>query len=207
MAILPQALFWQRVDTAGADVALVDDRRGLVARGVAAAAAPLPHVCRYELTTDDAWASVRLEVTAEGAGWRRTARLERAAGRWRVTTAEQGDLDAALRSAGHAPVGLPGTEEPGRLAGALDVDLWAAPLFNTLPVRRLRLAGAPSGTASTLTMAMVRVPSLEVMPVEQTYTALGEERVRFSSATFTAELTLDPDGYVVAYPGLAERVP
>lgn len=205
MATLPRAFFWQRLDMPGADVAFVDDRRGLLARGVAAAAVPLPHVCRYELSTDDGYVTARLETTVEGAGWRRTARLERAAGRWRVTTAEQGDLSAALRAAGQAPVDLPGTEEPARLADALDVDLWAAPLFNTLPVRRLRLAGAAEGTSSTVTVALVRVPSLQVMPVEQTYTALGDGRVRFSSGSFTADLALDEDGYVVHYPGLAER--
>jgi len=205
MATLPRALFWRRVDSAGSDIALVDDRRGLVARGVAAATAPIPFLCRYELTTDDGWASVRLEVHAEGAGWLRTARLERAAGRWRVTTAEQGDLDATLRAAGRAPVGLPGTEDPSLLRDVLDLDLWAAPLFNTLPVRRLRLLSADPGTAHTLPVAMVRLPSLEVIGVEQTYTALGEGRVRFSSGTFTANLAVDHEGYVVTYPGLAER--
>jgi hypothetical protein len=203
MATLPRALFWQRTDTTGTDIAFVDDRRGLVARGVAAAPSPVPHTCRYELTTDESWASVRLEVTAEGGGWLRTARLERAAGRWRVTTAEQGDLDAALRAAGRAPVGMPGTEEPDRLGDAVDIDLWAAPLFNTLPVRRLGLLSAPAGTAHTITVAMVRLPSLEVMPVEQSYTAIGAGRVRFGSSTFTADLEVNQDGYVVDYPGLA----
>jgi hypothetical protein len=204
MATLTRALFWQRVDTPGTDIAFVDDRRGLLARGVASAATPLPHVCSYELSTDESWATTRLEVTAEGAGWRRTARLERAAGRWRVTTAEQGDLAASLRAAGRAPVDLPATEEPARLAAALDVDLWAAPLFNTLPVRRLRLVTAAADTSHTLAVALVRVPSLEVMPVEQTYTALGAGKMRFSSGTFAADLEVDPDGYVVSYPGLAQ---
>jgi hypothetical protein len=203
MATLPRALLWRRTDTAGTDLALVDDRRGLLARGVATAAAPIPHVCRYELTTDEGFATARLEVTAEGAGWQRTARLERAAGRWRVTTAERGDLARALRAAGRAPAGLPGTEEPGRLVDALDVDLGGAPLFNSLPIRRLGLLRAPAGRARTVLVAWVLVPSLEVLPAEQTYTALGDGRVRFQSATFTADLTIAPDGHVVDYPGLA----
>lgn len=203
MATLPRALLWRRTDTTGTDLALVDDRRGLVARGVATAATPIAHVCRYELTTDEDWTTVRLEVSVEGAGWLRTARLERAAGRWRVTTAEQGDLDAALRAAGRAPAGLPGTEEPDRLTDALDLDLWAAPLFNTLPIRRLGFLGAPAGTARTIVVGMVHVPSLQVFRAEQTYTALGDGRVRFASGTFTAELTVDAGGYVTDYPGLA----
>lgn len=204
MATLPRALLWRRIDTTGTDLAFVDDRRGFVARGVVTAGDPLPHACRYELSTDERWASVRLEVTAEGAGWLRTARLERAAGRWRVTTAEQGDLDAALRASGRAPAGLPGTEEPERLTEALDVDLGGSPLTNTLPIRRLGLLSAPPGTTHTIVAAWVLVPSLRVLPAQQTYTVLEGGRIRYSSASFTAALSVDANGYVTAYPGLAE---
>lgn len=204
---MPTAYFWDRIDSSGSDLALVDDRRGLYARGHATAVDPVPHVCRYELVTDEDWAAVRLDVAAEGAGWLRTLKLERAAGRWRASTAEQGDLDAALTALGHPPAGLPGTEEPERLHDAIDVDLWAAPLLNTLPIRRLDLLRAPAGTAHRLTMAFVRLPSLEVFPSEQIYTALGPDKVRFASGTFTADLTVDAQGYVTHYPGLAVRKP
>src|SRR5690606_38320264 len=85
---LPTSIFWRRTDTDGCDHALVDDRDGLRARGTAVAATPVPYTCRYELVTDERWATMRLEVTTEGAGWERSVRLEHAAGRWRVTTAE-----------------------------------------------------------------------------------------------------------------------
>lgn len=205
MTTLPKSLFWTRADTEGADHALLEDDKVLRARGVAVAATPIPYTCRYELVTDEAWGTVRLEVSAEGAGWRRTVRLEQATGRWRVVTAEQGDLDRALAAAGQRPTGLPGCEDPDRLAEAVDVDLAAAPLFNTLPVRRLGLLDAPAGTSHQLTVVYVRLPSLEVAPVEQHYTALGDGRVRYRSGTFAAELTLDKDGYVTHYPGLARR--
>jgi hypothetical protein len=206
MATLPKSRFWHRVDTAGAEHAVVDDQRGLYARGVAMAASPIPYTCRYDLVTDDGWATARVEVSAEGAGWLRTVRLERAAGRWRVTTAEQGDLDRALAAARQPRAGLPGMEDPARLGIALDVDLGGSPLFNTLPVRRLGLLGAAPGTEHRLTVAWVLVPSLEVLAAEQVYTALGDGRVRYRSGTFTADLDVDPDGYVVHYPGLAELV-
>jgi hypothetical protein len=205
MATLPTAIYWRRIDTEGADLALLDDGPGLQARGTAVAATPLPYTCRYELVTDQTWATVRLTVTTEGGGWARSVRLEHASGRWRVTTSEQGDLSRALVGAGLPRARLPGLEDPDRLAGAVDVDLGAAPLFNTLPVRRLGLLGADPGTAHELTMAWVLVPSLEVIPTTQVYTALGGGRVRYSSGTFAAELDLDPEGYVVHYPGLAER--
>lgn len=205
MATMPKSLLWARTDTAGTDHVLFDDRDGLTARGVAQAADPLPYTCRYDLATDETWSALRLEVSVEGAGWLRTLRLERASGRWRASTGEVGDLDAALIAAGAPPAGLPGTEEPDRLEDSLDVDLGAAPLFNTLPVRRLGLLDAEPGGQHRLAVALVLVPSLQVLPAEQIYTPLGGNAVRFASEGFTAELSLDPGGYVVHYPGLARR--
>lgn len=200
----PTSRFWTRTDTTGCDHALIDDRSGLRARGVAVAATPVPYTCQYELVTDDSWTAVRLEVTAEGAGWLRTVRLEHAADRWVVTTSEQGDLNRALAAAGQPRAGMPGIEDPDRLAAAVDVDLGAAPLFNTLPVRRLGLLEAAPGTAHRLTMAWVLVPSLEVQPNEQVYTVLGDRRIRFASGDFRSDLELDDAGYVIRYPGLAD---
>lgn len=205
MATLPTSLFWVRTDTAGTDHALFDDRRGLAARGVAQAADPLPYTCRYDLTTDEGWAARRLEVSVEGAGWLRNLRLERADGRWRASTGEVGDLDAALTAAGQPAAGLPGTEEPERLGDALDVDLAASCLFNTLAVRRLRMQDAVPGTTQRLTVVWVLVPSLLVVPAEQVYTVLEGGNVRFETDGFAADLQLDSGGYVVHYPGLADR--
>jgi len=203
---MPKSLFWTRTDTAGAEHALLDDGRGLTARGTMTAVDPVPYTCRYQLSTDPRWASAHLEVEAEGAGWLRSVRLDRVTAGWRVTTAEQGDLDVALRAAGHPPVGLPGTDDPDRLAGALDVDLGGAALFNALPVRRLGLTGAAADMPHRVDVAWVLVPSLVVVAAEQVYTPLGGGRVRFTSDTFTADIDLDSDGYVRRYPGLAERV-
>jgi hypothetical protein len=205
MPTMPKSLFWIRTDTTGADHVLLNDQRGLSARGVAVVADPVPYTCTYTLVTDEQWATSRLEVTVEGAGWLRTLRMERALGRWRVSTAEHGDLAAALRAAGHGNPGFPGTEEPGHLGDAIDVDLGRAPLFNTLPIRRLGLREGDVGVEQRIPVAWVHVPSLEVLPATQTYTILGPERARFSVKGFTAELALDPDGYVTHYPGLAER--
>jgi uncharacterized protein len=194
-------MLWTRTDTAGAEQASFDDRRGLVARGVQVAVDPVPYACRYELYTDESWATVRCEVSAEGAGWLRSVKMERATGRWRVVTAEQGDLDAALRGASgrRASAPPPGIEDPDLLADALDVDLAGSPLTNTLPLRRLGFADA------TITAAWVLLPSLAVVPAEQAYKKLGPGRVRYTSGTFTADLEVDDDGYVVRYPGLANR--
>jgi len=205
MPVLPRSLLWRRLDTAGTEHALLSEQSGLYARGTMVAADPVPFTCGYELLVDEGWVSVRLAVTAEGAGWLRSVKLERAAGRWRVTAGEQGDLDAALRRAGEPRAALPGAEDPALLRDALDVDLGYCPLTNTPPVRRLGLLRARPGTSTTLTVAWVRVPSLEVVPARQTYTALGGNQVRYQDESFTADLTLDDWGYVVNYPELAAR--
>ncbi len=204
MAGLPKSLIWRRLDTAGAEQVILSDHAGLRARGTLVSATPLPFSCRYQLFTDDAWVTARCEATVEGAGFVRSVRLERAAGRWRVTANEQGNLDAALRAAGRPAAALPGSEEPGRLVEARDVDLGYSPLTNTLPVRRLGLLTAEPGTTHTIEVAWVLLPSLEVIDSTQTYTALGDGRVTFTSGTFTTELTLNADGYVTHYPGLAD---
>ena len=206
MPTLPQSLLWERRDVTGVEHALVDARSGLYARGTAVATDPIAYTCRYELRTDPGWATAHLDVTAEGAGWARSIRLELAAGRWRATTAEQGDLDAMLAAAGHAGAGLPGIEDADRLYGAFDVDLSGSPLTNTLPIRRLDLVKAEPGVAHRLSVAWVLLPSLEVVQADQIYTPLGDGRVRYSSETFSADLTIDDDGFVIEYPGLARLV-
>ena len=204
MAGLPSGLLWRRLDTAGAEQVLFSDRAGLHARGTMLAAAPLPYTCRYELYTDDTWATARLEATVEGPGFVRQTRLEHAAGRWRVTATEQGDLDAALLAAGQPRAGLPGMEDPELLHPAVDVDLGYSPLTNTLPIRRLNLLGKV-GFTTTIAVAWVLVPSLQVVAGQQTYTVLADDQIRYASDSFTADLTVDAQGYVVNYPGLADR--
>jgi uncharacterized protein len=201
-----RSLLWERRDVVGVEHAVVDTREGLYARGTVVAADPVPYTGRYELRTDPAWATVHLDVTAEGADWTRSVRLELAAGRWRAVTAEKGNLDAVLSAAGHARAGLPGIEDPDRLYGAFDVDLGGSPLTNALPIRRLDLVKAERGVSHRLNVAWVLLPSLEVVQADQIYTPLGDGRVRFASETFSADLTIDEDGFVVDYPGLARLV-
>src|SRR5215207_5697815 len=194
---LPRAHLWNRLDTDGTDLALFDDHADrLLARGVVTAADPQPHTCGYELATAAGFATSRLTVTVEGAGWWRQVRMERGVDGWRVTTSEQGS---------GLTTDLPGIEEPDRLYDALDVDLEATPLTNTLPIRRLGLLDAAPGTEHTITVAWMRVPSLQVMPAEQTYTAIAPGVVRYSFGRFTAHLIVGADGFVAHYPGYARR--
>jgi hypothetical protein len=206
MPTLPASRFWARRDIDGTEHALVDTRTGLYARGTALAVDPVPYTCHYELQTDPGWVTTRFEVSAEGAGWARTLRLELAAGRWRAVTSEQGDLDAVLAAAGHAGAGLPGTEDPDLLYGAFDVDLTGSPMTNTLPIRRLNLLKAEPGVAHRISVAWVQLPSLEVVQADQIYTRQSEGVVRFANETFSADLVVDDDGFVADYPGLARLI-
>ena len=86
----------------------------------------------------------------------------------------------------------------------LDLDLQASPLFNSLPVLRDRLH--EGGDAREYTMAFVNVPELSVVRSAQRYVPLERGTVRYRSGTFTADIEFDAEGFVVRYPGLAERV-
>jgi len=86
----------------------------------------------------------------------------------------------------------------------LDLDLQASPLFNSLPVLRDRLHAG--GDARDYVMAYVNVPELSVARSTQRYVPLERGIVRYRSGSFSADLEFDADGFVVRYPGLAERV-
>ncbi|MDG4821649.1 putative glycolipid-binding domain-containing protein [Asanoa sp. WMMD1127] len=205
MATLPKVLLWTRTDVPGAETVVFDDRRGLVARGTQLAVDPIPYQARYELVVDENWQTSRLDVSVEGAGFMRTVRMQRATGRWRATTGEQGDLDAALVAAGQRRVGFPGIEDASRLERALDVDLGGSPLTNTLPIRRLGLLNAAADRQFTVLTAWVLLPSLEIIAGEHVYTRVGGNKIRYESDNFRADMTVDDAGFVVDYPGLAKR--
>ena len=97
--------------------------------------------------------------------------------------------------------------------GAVDVDLAHSPLFNTLPIRRLRLHREPGD--HLLRVVFVALPELTAEVVEQRYRTLSplgegehphEAVVGFTWNTFTADLVVDDDAVVTSYPGVASRI-
>lgn len=94
--------------------------------------------------------------------------------------------------------------------GAVDVDLAYSAMFNTLPIRRLGLHRHHGD--HTLKMVNVTLPELQVQLVEQRYHTVstldgdGGAVVGFSWGEFTAELVVDADAVVAAYPGVATRL-
>jgi uncharacterized protein len=98
----------------------------------------------------------------------------------------------------------PGGE--GWVEGALDCDIAYSPLTNTMPVLRSGLASRPG--AEDFVMSWLSVPELTVHASPQRYEHVSDGVVRFVSldGDFTADIELDPDGLVIRYPQIGERV-
>jgi hypothetical protein len=89
------------------------------------------------------------------------------------------------------------------LGGADFFDLGWSPLFNSFPVIRDRLL--EPGPPHDYLMRWVEVPSLEVSLSEQHYEPLGDGVIRFRAGDFVSDITFDPAGFVLNYPGIAAR--
>ncbi|GLF97053.1 putative glycolipid-binding domain-containing protein [Streptomyces yaizuensis] len=182
-------LTWQVIDSGGHETAWIeagDDR--LTARGRAVGITPEPYWISYELQTGPGWVTRELRVRAESAAGVRELLLGHdGSGRWSVDGVARPELD-----------------------GALDCDLGLCPLTNSMPVLRHRLHREP-GEREFL-MAWVRVPELTVHRSPQTYTTRsvdepgGGALIRYTSGEFRRDITVDGDGFVVDYPGLARRI-
>ena len=171
-------LAWRGLDEWRAEACTVDrGDHGLRATGVQIAAA---YRLEYRLETDPELLTRSLTMTVETEAGRRGALLERyGAAAW---TLDGKPLD--------------------HVEGALDCDIAFSPLTNHMPAARLGSEPADH------VMAWVDVPSLDVLRSEQRYEPVDGPRVRFVGLEdgFTADLDLDEHGFVVRYPGLAERV-
>jgi hypothetical protein len=184
---------WEREDwhAESATVSFGDVR--MLATGTQLGVDPLPYTLSYSLAVDlDGFVTRRLSVAARGAGWSRAVELEHAVdGEWSVSAEALGDVD------------LPSAGGPASTLGdALDIDLALSPLTNWMPARRF------TEGSHDFVMAFVDVPSLRVVADRQRYTWLGPGLVRYESidGTFSAEISLDDDGFVVSYPQIARRV-
>lgn len=197
-----RTVVWEGTDAWRAELATVDlgvDR--VRATGVQLGVDPVPYRLEYELETGAGWETQRLHARSSGAGWSRAIDLRHdGAGRWTCQVEDSGTV-AGLPEAG-GDVDL--------LRGAIDCDLVASPLTNLMPIRRHSL-NLHEGEHDLL-MAWVDVPSLAVTPSPQRYEHVRRTDdgsvVRFvgEGREFVAELELDADGLVVAYPGIARRV-
>jgi uncharacterized protein len=193
-------------DPARADTATINlEPERLTAHGASRAPA---YAASWSLTTGGNWVTEQVTVSVHGTGWSRHLDLLRApSGSWTIRTAAFGDP----AQAGLAGLPEPGLSDPHALDQALDCDIEYCPATNSMPILRLGLVH-DAEAAAELTMAWIRMPSLQVVPSRQLYTGgrayredTGAAVVSYSSGDFGAELTVDPDGIVIDYPGLAAR--
>jgi hypothetical protein len=181
------ALTWQVTETDGYETSWVTlDGRTLTADGRtfgrSGAAGMQPWWAEYELSCGDDFVTRQLLAT--------------------VYT-PQSTLELDLRRTENGTWTVNGVETP-ELAGALDCDVAFSPLTNAMPILRWDLHKTPG--VQQFRIAFVSLPDLAVSLSEQTYTHLGTGRVRFQSGSYVSDLTVDGNGLVVAYPGMALRL-
>ena len=192
-----RSVAWAKDDPFGveyAELRIADS--ALAASGVAIGTAPLPYRLDYELETRADFVTTRLHVVSRGEGWRRELDLRRdERGAWSIDATVEGAVDLP-----------PPGGDPSILEGALDCDLGLSPVTNTMPILRHGLLH--SGGPIVFAMAWVAVPDLSVRLDRQRYRHVRSHVVRFEAVdgTFAAEITLDADGVVVDYPGIARRL-
>lgn len=145
-------------------------------------------VVDYTITVDATWTTRSVRVTGRaGSGARSTVLEADGAGHWRVDGVAAPHLD-----------------------GCLDVDLESSAMTNALPVRRLNLS---IGGHASAPAAYIRALDLSVERLEQRYVRAADEGSHHSydyiapSFEFSGRLVYDESGFVLAYPGLAVRVP
>jgi uncharacterized protein len=199
-ATVHRLVVWEGVDAWRREVAAVElTPDGVTATGTQVGVDPLPYRADYRLDAGHGFVTARLDVVAQGTGWRRELEL-----------VHDGRGNWTCRAAACGEAGLPapgGDAEP--LRGALDCDLGFSPLTNVMPIRRSRIDRR--GEAEDFLMAWVSLPDLGVHASAQRYEHVRPGVVRYVDRGtfdgFRAELELDADGLVECYPGLANRVP
>lgn len=185
----PAVLTWRAHDASRMEsvrVQLSGNRIKAYGRIVAAATDAQPAFsASYDLVTNEAGATKRLSLTVTLAERERQLSIARdEEGMWLV----QDHQNQTKRST---------------FEGALDVDVVFSPFFNALPIRR---AGIASTTETVeVPVVYVRLPDLAV-DLETLSYAGGEDGVTLVSPIADTVVTVDGDGFILDYPGLATRI-
>jgi hypothetical protein len=171
-------------------VQLSGNRIKAYGRIVAAATSSHPAFsASYDLVTDEAGATKRLSMT--------------------VTLAERERQLSIARDEENMWLVQQHTGESSRAAynGALDVDVIFSPFFNALPIRRTGLYERSESV--TLPVVYVRLPELSVEAATISYSSGGPgnpDGIKLHSPVADTTITVDSEGFILDYPGLAERI-
>lgn len=147
-----------------------------------------PFSASYDLVTDESGGTKRLSMT--------------------VTLAERERQLSIARDEENMWLVQDATGQTSRAAfdGALDVDVVFSPFFNALPIRRTGLYRRTDSVS--LPVVYVWLPEVTVEPVTIGYTSIGDRdnSIELQSPIANTSITVDDDGFIVDYPGLAERI-
>jgi len=188
----PAILTWRAHDDSrmeSARVQLSGKRIKAYGRIVASAAATNPAFsASYDLVTDETGATKRLSMSVTLAERDRQLSIARdEEGMWLVTD-HQG-------------------QSRGAYEGALDVDVVFSPFFNALPIRRTGLYQRVDSV--TLPVVYVSLPDLTVKQAMISYSSSGPnsaDGIKLHSPVADTTISVDTDGFIVDYPGLAARI-
>ena len=166
-------------------VQLSGNRIKAYGRIVAAATSSHPAFsASYDLVTDDRGATKRLSLTLTLAERDRQLSLARDEENMWLVQSHQGSSRSAFD-------------------GALDVDVIYSPFFNTLPIRRTGIY--QQADSVSVPVLYVSLPEMNVVPVTISY-AGGPDGIKVQSPAADETITIDDDGFILDYPGLAERI-
>ncbi|MGB3483628.1 MAG: putative glycolipid-binding domain-containing protein [Mycobacterium sp.] len=186
----PAILTWRAPDGARMEsvrVQLTSDRIKAYGRIVSAATETTPAFsASYDLVTDEKGATKRLSLT--------------------VTVAERDRQLSIARDEENMWVIQQHSGQTSRseFDGALDVDMMFSPFFNALAIRRARLN--ETAESVSLPVVYVHIPDIEVVPSIISYSSGGDDGIKLHSPIAETTVTVDGNGFIVDYPGLAVRI-
>jgi hypothetical protein len=142
----------------------------------------------YDLQTDDTGATKRLGVAVTLAQRERQLSIAHDEENMWLTTDARGDSRSAFD-------------------GAVDVDVAFSAFFNALPIRRNGLHERPNSI--TVPVLYVNLRDMSLTSAAVSYSSAEPstvESIKVHSPMSDTTLVVDSDGFIVDYPGLAERI-
>jgi hypothetical protein len=170
-------ILWHRLDHPGHELAeLALHRSGHVLQGSAVFGSKAgPCRLNYLVVCNRKWETSWGTVVGRAGAKAVTVDVRRRKGRWLLHGNEVSGLDDAI-----------------------DLDLNFSPSTNLLPIRRLRLG---IGEKARVRAAWLRFPDFDLVPLDQSYSRLGESTYRYESDNgFVRDIEVRPSGLVTLYP-------
>ena len=182
-------LVWSHLNEPGMEhLHLTDEQHGIIANGLLIAVVEnIPYHIRYTIHCDTSWHVHEVHVELLDS---HTPKIH-------------------LRANGKGHWTTEANEQVTSLDGCIDVDISATPFTNTVAIQRLGLA---VGEAAEITVVYIKVPEMQVTSVKQQYTCLESDddggRYLYAGypSGYQAELVVDRDKIVIAYPELFIRI-